>query len=98
MSLARLSDPTFGTCTGHKNSISTGGMVLGRSPNVFANGLPAARLGDIVISYCGHIGTIVTGSSKIFVNGIPAARLGDSFIGTYSGTIIGGSSNVIVGG
>jgi uncharacterized Zn-binding protein involved in type VI secretion len=98
MFAARLSDATFGTCTGHTPAISIGGIVIGLSSNVFINGLPSARLSDIVISNCGHIGTIIASSSKIFINGLPAAKMSDTFTGTYSGIIVNGSSNVFLGG
>ncbi len=97
MLAARITDYTFGTCTSHSPSpITTGGMVLGMSHNVYINGLNAARLGDPVISSCGHYGFITSASSKVFINGIPAARFGDSFSGVYSGTILGGSTNVFI--
>lgn len=97
MFAARLTDPTIGICTSHAPSpIVSGGMVIGQSPNVYVNGLNSARLGDVVISNCGHYGFITTASSKVYVNMIPAARFGDSFSGAYSGIIINGSSNVFM--
>jgi len=94
---ARTGDTTFGICTGHIIPISTSGTVIGASSNVIVAGCTQARLGDTVISSCGHTGTINSGSSKVFVNGIPAARMGDSFSGTYSGTIISGAPKVLCG-
>jgi len=96
MFAARLADSTIGTCTEHQQPITVGGMVIGQSGNVYVNGLNAARLGDPVVSLCGHYGFITTASSKVYINGIPAARFGDSFEGAYSGTIIGGSTNVFI--
>lgn len=96
---ARITDQTYGTCydSSHMTPNSTGGMILTGSSNVFENGLSAASIGDIVLSYCGHVGIIITGSGNVMVNGKPHARLSDIHSGTYQGTIISGSGNVMVG-
>jgi uncharacterized Zn-binding protein involved in type VI secretion len=98
MFAARLGDITFGVCTGHITPISVDGIVIASSSKVFVNGRPVARIGDTVLSSCGHLGTIVSGSSKVFISGIPMARLSDSFTGVYSGTIVSCSGNVFCGG
>lgn len=94
---ARISDQTFGTCSAHTGSISTGGIILTGSPNVMEGGLNAAGIGDVVLGYCGHVSVIVTGSGTVMVNGKPHARLTDMFTGSYIGTIISGCGNVMVG-
>ena len=51
------------------------------SPNVFANGIPAHRLGDHwVVHCCGdcHDSNLAGASPNVFVNGIPWGRIGDS--------------------
>ena len=70
-------------------------------PDVFANGLPAARLGDAVVHDCPHCGTghISSASETVFANGIGAARIGDAV--TYpggGGFIAEGSADVPAGG
>jgi len=95
--LCRMTDQGFGTCTGHTTPISTGGLIISSSGNVFCNGLGVAGVGDTVLSFCGHVGIIVSGSGNVFRNGVNVARLGDSFVGTYTGTLIMGSSNVFSG-
>lgn len=93
---ARLNDSCYGTCyhSSHESPIPIGGKILNGSSNVMINGLPSVRMGDTVISDCGHTGTIITGSSKTMINGLPAATMTCSFTGDYIGTILGGSSNV----
>ncbi|PPC75596.1 hypothetical protein C4K68_19530 [Pokkaliibacter plantistimulans] len=71
-----------------------GGPVVTGSPNVFINGMPAARVGDTLIC-CGPPDTIKEGSATVFINGMPAARMGDGT--AHGGVIIGGSGNVLIG-
>lgn len=59
------------------------------------DGKPAATVG----SQCACQGppdSITSGSSTVFIGGKPAARVGDST--SHGGTIIAGSSVVIIGG
>lgn len=78
------------------------GPALKGSPNVLVNGLPALRIGDsgIHVACCGpNTWNAVSGSGTVFINNIPSHRLGDSDLHCGGmGTMIGGSSNVIVGG
>lgn len=84
---ARVTDDTACPIPGH----GTNPLVEG-SPNVFHDGLSAARLGDK--SACGSpiTGTV---SSTVFINGKPAAVL--SSIGAHGNTVIEGSGSVIIG-
>lgn len=57
----------------------TGGLNLTGSPNVFINGYPVVRVGDLVAGYSHHgSGVMATGSPTFFVNGIPVCRVGDT--------------------
>jgi uncharacterized Zn-binding protein involved in type VI secretion len=93
---ARQTDRNVPHCSGH--SMATG------SENVFINGLPACRVGDITTfhlrpggRFCPpHSATVARGSSSVFINGRPAARVGDSIGGCTS--IAQGSADVIIGG
>lgn len=67
------------------------------SPNVFANGLAAGRVGDPYqphgcIVHSAHSDQINSGSPTVFVNGIPWGRVGDSVI--LGGSVAQGSPNV----
>ncbi len=70
------------------------------SPTVLINGTPAARVGDLTVPHTigvppicvAHTSPII-GASTVLINGSPAAKVGDS---VCSGTITGGSPNVIV--
>jgi len=57
-----------------------GGLILTGSPNVFINGKPVVRVGDVVSPHgSGSHGSAVmaTGSATFSVNGIPVCRVGD---------------------
>ena len=73
--------------------------VVAGSSDVLINGIPAARVGDAVTPHTcvvTHPGTIAIGSSTVFINGVPAARIGDPI--DCGSTLVGGSSNVNIGG
>ncbi|WP_347905160.1 PAAR domain-containing protein [Pseudomonas purpurea] len=84
---ARQSDPTNCPIPGHgTNPIAVG------SPNVFFDGLPAARQGDT----CSCGSALVSGlAATVFINGKNAATIDSG--GTHSNIVIGGSGTVIIG-
>ena len=100
MLTARLGDIGVGICCCHDSPpcISMTGTIIQGSPNVLTNGLETARLGDIIIGSCGHIGHIITASSSVYANSKGIARLGDSFSGCFKGVIVSGSGNTQTGG
>ncbi|OYQ16422.1 hypothetical protein B7L09_17070 [Pseudomonas mandelii] len=84
---ARLTDPTTCPLPGHgTNPIASG------SPDVFFNGLAAARVSDKCT--CGQV---LNGgfSSTVFINGLNAMTLDSTT--SHGGVVIGGSGNVIIG-
>jgi uncharacterized Zn-binding protein involved in type VI secretion len=96
--VARIGDPF---ATGHPcDGAST---IAEGSPNVFANGIPVSRVGDLSASHTILVGDvcvphavpIAAGSSTVFANGIPVARVGDAI---DAGSITGGSGDVFAGG
>lgn len=91
--IARIGDKCKGTCRSHRNPIEVEGIIVSGSPDCFINGRAIARIGDKVISSCGHEGIIVSGSPDAFVNGRGHARLGDKFEGAYSGIIISSATD-----
>ncbi len=80
------------------------GMVRAEgSPNVFVNGIPWSRQGDLNTvhllpgSPCPpHAAPIAVGSTTVFINGKGAGRVGDAIAGCTS--VAAGSSNVFCGG
>lgn len=73
-----------------------GGPVVGPGqPNVLIAGLPAARVGDMLVCV-GPPDSIVKGSSTVLIGGMPAARMGDST--AHGGTIMLGAPTVMIGG
>lgn len=74
------------------------------SPNVFANGIPVSRQGDLNTKHqlpggrgCpNHVAAISRGSSTVFANGIPIGRVGDPIASCTS--VAQGSPNVFAGG
>jgi uncharacterized Zn-binding protein involved in type VI secretion len=92
--IARMGDACIGICTAHKKPLPVNGVIVSGSPTVNIGGVGAARIGDTVISSCGHTGLIVSSSPTISGGAMPLARMGDSFQGVYSGTIISGAPTV----
>jgi uncharacterized Zn-binding protein involved in type VI secretion len=78
-----------------------GPAIMG-SPDVMVNGLAALRIGDpgIHAACCGpNTWVAAMGSGTVYINNIPAHRLGDMTAHCGGvGSLITGSSNVIVGG
>lgn len=73
-----------------------GGPVVGPgAPTVLIGGLPAARVGDMLVCV-GPPDSIVKGSSSVMISGAPAARMGDTT--AHGGQIMIGALNVMIGG
>lgn len=73
-----------------------GGPVVGPGqPNVLIGGLPAARVGDMLVCV-GPPDSIVKGSATVMIGGVPAARMGDTT--AHGGQIMLGALNVMIGG
>ena len=87
--VARLGDSTHGMCKIHKKKFK--GTIISASPDTTCNGRGVARLGDTVLSDCGHKGTIISASPDTTCNGRGVARLGDNTGGDYIATIISAS-------
>lgn len=90
--IARIGDKTLGTCYAHRTPITVNGTIITGSPTVKSQGFNVARLGDAILSDCGHKSKIVTASSNSRANGLGIAKIGDKGDGVYKCTIITGSS------
>lgn len=64
-------------------------------PTVLIGGMPAARVGDMLVC-TGPPDTIIKGSATVMIGGMPAARMGDTT--AHGGTIVIGCPTVIIGG
>lgn len=64
-------------------------------PTVLICGLPAARVGDMLICV-GPPDVIVEGSTSVLIGRQPAARMGDAT--AHGGEIVMGAPTVIIGG
>ena len=79
---------------------------MGGSPNVFVNGIPWSRQGDLNTVHLKpvgcppccipHVAPISSGSTTVRVNGLGAGRVGDMLM--LCTMVIGGSPNVMAGG
>lgn len=73
-----------------------GGPISGPGePTVLIGGLPAARVGDMLVCV-GPLDSIVKGSATVMIGGVPAARLGEQT--AHGGAIMLGALNVMIGG
>jgi len=72
-----------------------GGPVTGPGcPTVLIGGLPAARVGDMLVCV-GPPDAIAKGSTIVLIGGMPAARMGDLTV--HAGTIVAGLPTVLIG-
>jgi uncharacterized Zn-binding protein involved in type VI secretion len=71
-----------------------GGPIVGPGcPTVLIGGLPAARVGDMLVCV-GPPDVIALGSFTVLIGGMPAARLGD--LTAHGGSIILGCPTVLI--
>lgn len=100
--VARLGDKTHGTCShpSHVPPIEVGGTIITASGTVYANNKPVARLGDTVLTDCGHTSIIITSDPDAVSEGHGgSARLGDLIgAGPYSAKIITASGDTFGNG
>jgi hypothetical protein len=91
--IARKYDLGIGICFGHQPyPIPMIGYIETGSETVSTEFRPVARtFKDEMKGFCGHTGTIVSGSKTIFTMKEETARKLDFFIGTFIGIIITGS-------
>lgn len=95
---ARIGDIGSGTCTGHDPPQAAQGPIITGAGAVLVNNLGIARIGDVVIhTGTPHAGILISGSATVISEGLGTCRIGSVFSGTFSGTIINGSSNCFVG-
>ena len=89
---------------GHADIPHCSGMVRAEgSPNVYVNGIPWSRMGDVNTPHLlpgdpcpTHVAPIAVGSRTVFVNGLGAGRIGDGIAGCTA--VAEGSDNVFAGG
>lgn len=70
-----------------------GPIVAPGAPTVLIGGLPAARVGDMVVCV-GPPDVIALGSFTVLIGGQPAARMGD--LTAHGGTIVLGYPTVLI--
>ena len=97
---SRLTDLWTGKCCchHHPNCVQMSGYIISASTDGISGNLGQARLTDITIGFCGHVGRIVTRSSSAFMNNLGKARVGDLVTGCNIGNVITGNSTHEVGG
>ena len=90
LQVTRLGD----LCTGHGCWPSRANVSA--SPNVFANGIKAHRVGDAWATHCCgplcHSSVLASGSPNVYANNIKIGRIGDSV--ACGSTVATGSPNV----
>ncbi len=93
--VTRIGDADTPHCSGMSRAQGSG--------NVFANGIPVSRQGDVNTTHLKpgspcppHAAAIASGSSTVIVNGKGCGRVGDGISGCTS--VAAGSPNVFAGG
>jgi uncharacterized Zn-binding protein involved in type VI secretion len=87
--IARMMDLTIGVCVNNHDPQTEVGFVMTSQVKMLVKGMPAARMTDFAISSDGGVGIIVGGSPKALCAGLPIAQQFSSFVGVYTGYIIG---------
>lgn len=78
------------------DAVSHGGAIATGSPNVITEGLPTARLSDLVACALHGAAAIGGSSSSVLVNGRGFARIGDGCICGSGGSVGPGSQDVLL--
>lgn len=93
--VTRVGDADVAHCSGMVRAVGSG--------NVFVNGIPVSRQGDVNTGHLlpgspcpSHAAPIASGSSTVKVNGKGIGRVGDAISGCTS--VAAGSPNVSAGG
>ena len=93
--VTRVGDADVAHCSGMVRAVGSG--------NVFINGIPVSRQGDVNTGHLlpgspcpSHAAPIASGSSTVKVNGKGIGRVGDAISGCTS--VAAGSPNVFAGG
>ena len=93
--VTRIGDADIAHCSGMTRAVG--------SPNVFVNGIPVSRQGDVNTTHLlpgapcpAHAAPIAVGSTTVFINGKGCGRIGDGISGCTS--VAAGSPNVFAGG
>lgn len=92
--LGRIGDIGLGTCTCHRSPVQYVTTIVSGATNVNVNAEPAALVGSIGVSSCGHVTTALTGSGTVIANGAPVHRQGDMGQNCGPYTLVTGSPNV----
>jgi len=74
------------------------GFIISGNSSVLVQGLPTGVVSSIIIGTCGHVGVVVSGSNLAITGGVPIARISSTFVGCFTGLIVTGAANVLVGG
>ena len=75
----------------------TSGIVITGFPLKTAGPFSVAVTGNIVLSNCGHVGILVTGSSFVTSGSISQCKVGSIFVGDFVGVIVTGADKHITG-
>jgi len=95
---AFLTSVGVGICVCHTIPIPMIGVVAVTSGDKSAENMGAARVGDIVIGACGHIGVLVAGSSNVTSDNRSQTTISSPFVGCFNGIIVSGAGSHFTGG
>ena len=92
LSCARQEDIVLGICYEHR--IQFIGLIMGGASISQINNRNMAQMSNIVIGFCGHVGTVVTSSNITSIEDLGSARQFDMVIGEgVIANIMSGSGN-----
>ena len=95
---SRIGDIGVGVCCCHSGCKPMSGIIVtGASKHTTCNS-PTARVGDIVLGFCGHVGILVTGCDVNYVENRRRVKIGDVFVGCFTGVIVTGCDTYTICG
>jgi len=80
-----------GVCSCHDSPRDESGTVMATFPLMTVGNQSVARMYDIVVASCGHVGIIISGSITVTAGNIGLARVNDNFVGCFTGIIVTGA-------
>jgi hypothetical protein len=95
---SRVGDLWTGICCCHPPypCIPMGGYIVVGSPDIQSTGSAQGRLSSLTVGFCGHPGTVVSGSPTVLGNNLQKATIGSTVTGCNIGTVVTGSPSHIV--
>lgn len=94
--LSRMTDLVVGICCCHSKPKCrpTAGIIITSASLTNSQSFNNARVLDLVVTFCGHIGFVVSGFEQINIEERSTSHVGSVVAGCITGIVVTGASNV----